>query len=135
MEIKETGREIVKTLQSADNEGTESPWWMIIDPRGLADQIKKSEDVDHNDIVHSIASSIAGPFFSRSDAQNYLDAKGYEYSKHARVYCKSGHWSHKYKNFCRAVNPGLNFRRIKNAFQAPKTVKVPADTRQEGSHL
>ena len=84
--------EITTTLENADCEGTESPWWMVIDPR----QMFRLD-------VHSVNSMITGPFFSREDAAEYLNRRRYAFSKHARVYCASGYWSNKYKNLCREL--------------------------------
>lgn len=89
--MKETN-EIIKTLSNSDNESTESPYWLILDPR----QMFRCN-------VHELASMITGPFFSREDAENHLEARRYAFSKHAKVYCHSGYWSQKYKNLCRKL--------------------------------
>ena len=70
-----------------NNEGTDSPWWMIIDNG-----------------AHAIASMIDGPFFSRKEAQEYLDSRRYAYSENAIVYCASGYRSQKYKKACRRAS-------------------------------
>lgn len=65
---------------SEENEGTASPWWMIIDPK----QMMKPE-------VNTVAMGmITGPFFSREEAQCVLDARRYNFGKHALVWCHSG---------------------------------------------
>ena len=94
VELKEAMKNIVDTLQSVNCEATESPYWLILDPRQMfcCD-------------VHELASMISGPFFSRDDAQNYLTAKRHRYTKHARVYCHSGYCSQKYKELNRALEP------------------------------
>lgn len=84
--------EIAETLKKADNEGTRAPWWIIIDP-------KQNFTIDHN----RIASMITGPFFSRPDAEEFLQRTRYNFSKHARVFCHSGCYSKKYENLCREL--------------------------------
>ena len=93
--MKETD-DIIKTLSKADNECTESPYWLILDPR----QMFRCN-------VHELASMITGPFFCREDAENHLKARRYAFSKHAKVYCHSGYWSQKYKNLCRKLRIGM----------------------------
>lgn len=78
--------EILETLKNADSEGTHAPYWLIIDPHQMM-----SPD------VHDVASMIAGPFFCRRDAEEYLNIKRYNFSEKARVYCHSGHYSRKYE--------------------------------------
>jgi len=73
-----------------DNEATQSPYWIIIDPR-------QNFEVNANGI-YNIASMISGVWFSRESAQNYLDSHRYNYSKNAKVYCHSGHFSEEYKD-------------------------------------
>jgi len=73
-----------------NNEGTDSPWWLIIDP-------KQNFDVNERG-VHSIAGMITGPFFSRFSAQSHLDSRRHAFSKNAKVYCHSGYYSFEYKN-------------------------------------
>lgn len=72
------------------NEMTDSPYWLIIDPR----QVFKCD-------VDLIAGMITGPFFSRKEAQDHLEARHYGFSKRAKVYCHSGYWSQQYKDACR----------------------------------
>lgn len=78
---------------SEENEGTESPWWMIIDP-------SQNMRLD----VSAVAHQITGPFFSRETAQAHLTNRIYAFSDRARVYCHSGYWSEEYKNACRSAN-------------------------------
>lgn len=78
---------------STDNEGTDSPWWLILDPR----QNMRADP-------HQLAGMITGPFFSRSDAEGFLKATRYNFSKNAIVYCHSGFYSRKYKEAIRAAN-------------------------------
>lgn len=79
---------------SNDNEITSEPWWLIIDPRQMM-----SPD------VHTVASMITGPFFSREEANTNLNARRYAFSDKARVYCHSGCWSSKYKQAMLAAAP------------------------------
>lgn len=88
--------EIVETLSNADSEATESPYWLILDPR----QMFRCN-------VHELASMITGPFFCRKDAENFLKATRYNFSKHANVYCLSGYYSQKYKDLCRQLRIGM----------------------------
>ena len=84
--------EIIKTLKKADNEATESPYWLILDP-------KQNMSCD----IHWLASQITGPFFSRDDAENHLKCRRYAFSDRAKVFCHSGYWSVKYKKLCRKI--------------------------------
>ena len=78
---------------SKENEGTESPWWIIIDPR---------QNFNTNDNgLYAVASMITGPFFSRESAQEFLDRTHYNFSKNAKVYCHSGYYSDEYKSALR----------------------------------
>lgn len=70
---------------SDKNEGTSAPYWIIIDP-------KQNFSVGEQGI-YNIAFMFSGVFFSRESAQAWLDCQKHNYSKHARVYCHSGHYS------------------------------------------
>jgi hypothetical protein len=83
-----------------NNEGTESPWWIIIDPQ---QNLSKQRDACHN-----IAHMITGPFFSREDAQNHLDARRYNFGPNAVVYCHTGYYSWKYKQAIKAAKRSIN---------------------------
>ena len=73
---------------SDKNEGTRSPYWVIIDPR---------QNFNINDEgVYNIASAFAGIWFSRESAQNHLDNQRHNFSKNAVVFCCSGHHSREY---------------------------------------
>lgn len=87
---------IIETLSSADNEATESPYWLILDPH----QMFRCD-------VYELASMISGPFFCREDAENFLKVTRYNFSKHARVFCHSGYYSSKYKALCRKLRIGF----------------------------
>jgi len=107
--------EIINTLKSADNEGTESPYWLIIDPSAVTDFLSWRDgretiyaSLDKENIARiadQIPNCITGPYFSRSDAESHLKARRYAFSKKAYVYCHSGYWSHKYKTFYREIRP------------------------------
>jgi hypothetical protein len=79
-------QELIDTLTKTDKEFTSAPYWLIIDMNN------KTEISD----IREVATMITGPFFSRKDAQDYLDARRSNFSDNARVYCKSGHASSKY---------------------------------------
>lgn len=75
------------TIQVSDaNEGTDSPWWVIIDPK----QMMKPD-------YHAVAQMVTGPFFSRVAAENHLKTRRYAFSSRAVVYCMTGYWSQEYK--------------------------------------
>ena len=80
---------------SEDNEGTDSPWWAIVDPR----QIMK---VDNQSVYH-VAGMITGPFFSRESAQRHLDAARHHFGKNPHVFCFSGYNSSEYKTAYKAA--------------------------------
>ena len=84
--------EIIDTLKHSDNEATRSPYWLILDPQ---------QNMECS--VFNLANQISGPFFSRKDAQDYLDSHRYKYSKRAVVFCHSGHYSKKYDDLCRDI--------------------------------
>lgn len=77
---------IIEKLKHCDSESTSFPYWIIIEP-------KQNMSLD----IHYAASQITGIFFSRKDAQEFLDRTHYNFSKRARVYCHSGHQSEDYR--------------------------------------
>lgn len=79
---------MVETLKSADNEITSAPYWIIVDP-----QQNMSCD------PHIAAAQITGLFFCREDAEDFLKATRYNFSKRAITYCHSGTYSRKYFEF------------------------------------
>lgn len=83
-ELKET---LINVIKGDKNEGTDSPYWLILDP-------KQNMSCD----IYNLASQITGVFFSREDAQKHLTNRRYMFSKRAKVFCLSGYWSNKYKN-------------------------------------
>lgn len=70
-------------------EATAHPYWMIIDPR----QMMKPA-------VGDVASMVTGPFFSRQEANNWLDRCRHRFSDRARVYCASGLCSDGWRSIC-----------------------------------
>ena len=84
--------EIIQTLQAANNEDTEAPYWLILDP---------SQNMRCD--IYNLSSQITGPFFSREDAEEHLSIRRYAFSDRAKVFCFSGHASEKYKGFCRRI--------------------------------
>lgn len=75
----------VETLRSAPNEFTAAPYWMILDP-------ESNEELN----PRKLAFQFTGPFFSRSDAERYLEYFSDDFTDKATVYCKSGSSSLKY---------------------------------------
>ena len=87
-------QEIIDALKNADPESTSYPYWLILDPK----QMLRLDP-------HYLAGMITGPFFSRKDADMYLKKTRYNFSKNAVVYCASGCYSEKYKEFYRSIFP------------------------------
>lgn len=109
--------EIIETLKKVDNESTDSPYWLIIDPGPIRSRVEdytdddgKVHQFDPNEhmegLLDAITSCITGPYFSREDAENHLSGRHYEFSKDAYVYCHSGYWSPKWKALCREIGVG-----------------------------
>lgn len=84
---------------SEKNEGTETPWWIIVEPLNL--QRRKAENVAH---------CVTGPFFSREEAELELSGRRYDYHKDAIVWCASGYRSGQYREAIRheRANQELN---------------------------
>jgi len=78
---------------SDKNEGTASPYWLILDPR-------QNLPCD----IHWMACQITGPFFSREEAELVMKQRSHHYSNRARVYCLSGCYTHQYDDKCRGEN-------------------------------
>jgi len=76
----------IKISISEENEGSCSPYWLILDPR---------QNMSAN--IHDLAAQITGPFFSRESAKQHLNSRRYAFGKRACVYCMSGYWSKEYK--------------------------------------
>jgi len=75
----------ITLIVSTETECTAYPYWMIIDPQ---QNFYKDDDG-----VHAIANMITGPFFSREEAQDFLDRTHYNFGRGAKVYCCSGCYS------------------------------------------
>lgn len=76
----------LKIEVSDQNEGTASPWWLIIDP---------SQNMECN--ASSIAMEmLTGPFFSREEAELVLKQRSHHYSNRAVVWCLSGCYTYQY---------------------------------------
>ena len=88
-------RNVVIEFPMTGNEFTDSPYWMILDPR----QMMKPD-------VYHLAGMVTGPFFSREEAQNHLSSRRYAFGKHAVVFCASGYWSRRYKDAWRKAEQG-----------------------------
>jgi len=90
-------KEITETLKRAYNEATSSPYWLILDPQ---------QNMRCN--IHNLAGQITGPFFSRKDAEDFLERTRYNFGVKACVYCLSGNYSRKYDNLCRDLRIGMS---------------------------
>ena len=126
--LESATKDITQTLWTVDNEGTDSPYWLLIDPGFLIERLtpgvneegeEYSFDVTDESAVEKLGEDIphmiTGPFFSRADAGEYLKRRRYEYSSHAYIWCASGYWSDKYKTFCRQIGVGKNPEAQKHA--------------------
>ena len=80
----------IKIDLSEKNEGTDCPYWLILDPMQMT-----------SPSFTLLSSMITGPFFSRESAEAHLDGRRYAFGKRAVVFCMSGYWSHEYKNAIR----------------------------------
>lgn len=91
---------------SEKNEGTESPWWMLIDPGQLVQMFEgvaeHGEVPDARRVLDTVAFSIQGPYFSREEAEDELRLRRYDYSASAKVWCSSGYHTTQYRMACRA---------------------------------
>lgn len=85
---------------SDKNEGTASPWWMIIDPK----QMLKP------DVAQVAMGMVTGPFFSREEAEEYLKYKRYNFTKRAVVWCASGCYSGQYDSKYREADKKVRER-------------------------
>lgn len=87
--IEDYGDMQITLTVSVKHESTSAPWWMIIDP---AQNMRTGKEA-----CYKIASMITGPFFSRKEAQDWLDKTRYNFGPNAVVYCHSGHQSKQYE--------------------------------------
>lgn len=93
------------------NEGTDSPWWMIINPR---QNMRTDREASHH-----ISGMITGPFFSREEAELVLNQRRHHYGKGAVVFCASGCYTHQYKAKYRSAEASEARRmRLEEAEQA-----------------
>ena len=65
---------------SMDNEGTNAPWWMIVDPCQMMSP----------NAAEVAMGMVTGPFFSREEAKSELTNRRYDYGSDAVVWCASG---------------------------------------------
>lgn len=72
---------ILQEWAEAPNDIASVPWWAI---------------TVESKIGHRGEVMLAGPYFSRADAESYLKSRHYRFPKNARVYCFSGHESQKF---------------------------------------
>ena len=70
----------IKIDVSMENEGTDSPWWVIVDPKQMMSP----------DPFMVMMSMVTGPFFSREEAALVLKSRRHHFSPRAVVYCASG---------------------------------------------
>lgn len=86
------------TLKVSDaNEMTRAPYWLIIDPL----------PVDKPSYLE-VSQMVTGPFFSREDAQQYLNDNQHNYGDKAVVFCKSGYHCRQYDRACGAAGIGCS---------------------------
>ena len=90
---------IIQLEVSADCEGTDSPWWMIVDP-------KQNFKTNHDGAANIAMGMITGPFFSREEATRELESRRYAYGKGAVVWCASGYRATQYHNAIRPARGG-----------------------------
>ena len=80
---------------SKNNEGTSSPFWIIIDP---SQNFKVNSDG-----IYNIANMITGVWFSREKAEEFLKRTRYNFGEHAKVFCASGTYSEDWVEFCKTI--------------------------------
>lgn len=66
-----------------ENDGTTHPWWAIT---------RQSKIGVYGEVV------LAGPFFSRQQAKEQLEARRYHYGDKARTFCFTGYDSYPYRD-------------------------------------
>lgn len=85
--------ELMATALDPDKcEGTNTPWWFVFDPGGLAGRCMTYEMV-----INHACMNIHGPFFSRESASDYRDSQRHNLSGHEVVWCGSAHMSRDYR--------------------------------------
>jgi len=85
-------KSIIDTLRESPHEGVDSPYWLILDP-------KQNMCCD----IYELSAQIVGVFFSRKDAEDYLQCHRYNFSNRAQVFCMSGCYSNKYREFYNSI--------------------------------
>lgn len=83
----EKGDQIELEFNIMSLENKVAPYWLIIDPRQM---LKPSASV--------LGSFLSGIFFDRASAQDYLNAKKYNFSNRAKVCCLEGNMSSVYSS-------------------------------------
>lgn len=100
---------------SVENESTDSPWWILIDPatiRSMLEGVAEHGEIpDDERILSAIAFSVEGPYFSRKEATDYLSQRKYAYSESAGVWCSSGYRANQYKTAIREARDDIKERK------------------------
>lgn len=90
-ETDELVKRLAEVAHAENNEATAAPYWMILNPRQM---LKPT--------IGNVGSMLVGPFFSRKDATDYMNATRYRYGPHVGVFCCSGGNSEKFVGLYRA---------------------------------
>lgn len=97
---------------SDKNECTRAPYWIIVEPFTV--QNDSNEDEETRVGALAAQSHIYGLFFSREEAEKYLNSTRYNFHPKAFVFCKSGYHGRQYDMACdeamigHAINPGAS---------------------------
>lgn len=92
---------------SENNEGTDCPYWLIIDPEQM---LKPRANIVAMNMIY-------GLFFSREEAEEELKNKNYFYSKRAEVWCLSGNRSKQYSDVFKYSNKEFQIKEIIKDFK------------------
>lgn len=128
---------------SEANEATDSPWWVLIDPKmvqQIMEGVAEHGELPSTDyILGVIAGSIEGPYLSRKEAEDYLRSRHYAYSSDAKVWCASGYRADQYKQAIRRsrdLNKALNtIKGEKMEEQNCINIDTPADFKIRGNQM
>ena len=82
---------------SKENEDTDSPWWVIVDPKQMMSP----------DPYYVMMGMITGPFFSREEAAAVLKSHRHNFSSRAVVYCASGCDAPQYRKSYHSAERGV----------------------------
>ena len=93
--------DISQSRSLAPAEGTQYPWWAVIDP----DRVRGYKGRTNEHRVEEAASAVIGPFLSRASAEEHLRAKRHRYGPNAVVYCMTGYYSMDWRQFCEGTKP------------------------------